>query len=95
MSILYAVAALAAAAGGAPATRTVAVGDLDLSRPADVAKLDRRLTAAARKVCAEPGSAVFGSYAASKTCERATKRALTAQREAAVQAAKGVALAAR
>lgn len=95
MSILFAVAALAAAAGGAPATHTVAIGDLDLSRPADVATLDRRLAAAARKVCAEPGSAVYGTYAATKSCERATKRALTPLREAAVEAAKGVALAAR
>ena len=100
MKTILVAAALAAVWSGAPATaqtqtRTVAVHDLDLSRPADVAKFDRRLAAAARRVCVDTSSAVYGSYAARRSCERATRRVVTAQRDAAVEAAKGVALAAR
>ncbi len=99
MKTILVAAALAAVWSGAPASaqasRSVAVHDLDLSRPADLATLDRRLAAAARRVCAEPGSTVFGSYAAARSCERATRRALAPQREAAIEAATGVALAAR
>lgn len=102
MKTILVAAALAAVWSGAPATaqttpaaRTVAIHDLDLSRSADIAKLDRRLAAAARRVCVDTSSAVYGSYSAAKGCERATRRVVTAQRDAAVEAARGVALAAR
>lgn len=104
MKTILVAAALAAVWSGAPAsaqtphvaaTRTVAVHDLDLSRSADVAKLDRRLAAAAHRVCVDRSSAVYGSYAAATSCERATRLVTTAQRDAAVEAAHGTALAAR
>lgn len=99
MKTILVAAAVAAVWSGAPASaqtsRPVVIRDLDLSRPADVATLDRRLAAAARRVCAEPGSAVFGTYAAAKSCERATAATMTAQRDAMVMAAQATALAAR
>lgn len=100
MKTILVAAALAAAWSGAPAaaqtpTRTVAVRDLDLNRLADVAKLDRRLATAARLVCVELGASRYGNYAAAKRCERETLRVANAQRDAAMAAAAGVALAVR
>ena len=103
MKTILAAAALAAAWTGAPAsaqstptpTRTVAVHDLDLGRPVDIARFDRRLAAAARAVCADTSSSLYGSYAAAKGCERATRRTVAVQRDAAVERARGVALAGR
>lgn len=100
MKTILVAAALAAVWSGAPASaqtssRAVTVRDLDLGRPADIARLDRRLAAAAKAVCAEPGAATYGNYAAAKSCERATRRAVIARRNAIVSAAQGTALAAR
>lgn len=99
MKTILAAAALAAAWSGAPAsaqpTRTVAIRDLDLSRRADIARFDRRLADAARAVCADTSSSLYGSYAAAKGCERATRRAVTVQRDAVVARASTVALAER
>ena len=52
-------AATPAAAYGPPARQAVSYADLDLSRPADVARLHRRLAAALENVC--------GSYATSES----------------------------
>ena len=99
MKTILAAAALAAAWTGAPAsaepTRTVAVRDLDLGRAADLARFDRRLALAARAVCSDSSSSLYGSYAAAKGCERATRRAAAVQRDAAVERARGVVLADR
>lgn len=99
MKTILAAAALAAVWSDAPASaqpsRTVAVHDLDLSRAADLARFDRRLADATRMVCADASSSLYGSYAAAKSCERATRRATTIQRDAAVERARGVALAGR
>jgi UrcA family protein len=48
-----------AAAYGPPATQTVSYADLDLSRPADVARLRQRLAGALEYVC--------GSYATAES----------------------------
>jgi len=52
-------AAAPAAAYGPPASQAVSYADLDLSRPADVARLHRRLADAFENVC--------GSYATSES----------------------------
>lgn len=91
MKTLIAAAALAAAWTGTPATaqasRHIATADLDLSRPADVHRLDARIAAAARRVCADRSSTLYGSYAAARSCVRATRRTAAVQRDAAVAAA--------
>ena len=48
--------ALAAPANAAPVEDavTIAVGDLDLSNPADVVRFDRRVQSAARSICGTP-----------------------------------------
>lgn len=99
MKTFFVAAALAAAWACAPAdaqnSRRVQAHDLDLSRSADVARLDRRIAAAARRVCVDDGSSLYGSYAAAKGCAREARRTAVPQRNAAIQAARGVALAVR
>jgi UrcA family protein len=68
-------AALAAAALATPAAAQeqtsviVRVGDLDLSKPSDAARLDMRLRAAAREVCGDADPRDLGLSALTQNCQ--------------------------
>ena len=101
MKTIILAAALAAGCLSAPAfaqQTTISVGyaDLDLSRAADVAKLDRRLQAAVNTACGPTSAAdLEGSNAASR-CRAQTAQAVSLQRTRALAAAsrRGTAVAA-
>jgi UrcA family protein len=49
---------------------TVSFADLDLARPADAARLDRRLLAAAEKVCGPDDSRDYRIHRQSMACQK-------------------------
>jgi UrcA family protein len=96
MRILLAAAALAGAAstGAAPAaaeadriaTGTIEVrhGDLDLGRASDVARLDRRIGVAVRRVCGAPDSAGLAARMPVTDCRTSAEAGARIQRDLAI-----------
>lgn len=90
----------AAFAGTVPMDAThrtvqVPIGELNLANPAGVAKLDARLRAAARQVCAPEDSRDLRAIADRASCERAAIARATAKRDVLVARAQAEQLASR
>jgi UrcA family protein len=86
------------AAEPAEATRSarVSYADLDLSSAAGVSRLDRRIQSAIQQLCvAQPGTVDLRTKLIDRRCREDAKSSLTAQRHAAIAAARQPALAAR
>jgi UrcA family protein len=90
----------AAFAGAVPMEAThrtvqVPIGELNLANPAGVAKLDTRLRAAAKKVCAPEDSRDMRAIADRATCERTALNRARAKRDVLVARAQAEQLASR
>lgn len=90
----------AAFAGTVPMDAThrtvqVPIGELNLASPAGVARLDARLRAAARQVCAPQDSRDMRAIADRASCEREALARATAKRDVLVARAQAEQLAAR
>lgn len=72
-------AAVAAQSPAAPASVAVSYADLDLSRPAGVAVLDRRLARAADAVCGVPDARDLRAAIATRACRTAALTAANAE----------------
>ena len=82
-----------ATAQTAPATQTVAVRDLDLSRHRDRTTLDRRLAHAAREVCGEASSFDLVGRRNQRDCRETVVRDALPQRNRLVALASGISVA--
>jgi len=70
-----------------PASLTVDYSDLDLSRPADVRRLDRRIEIAARTACGPTSSADPDGMKEARRCRTQATEAASLQRNRAIAAA--------
>jgi UrcA family protein len=90
----------AAFAGTVPMAAThrtlqVSVGELDLANPAGVARLDARIRAAAKQVCAPENYRDLRAMADRTSCERTALERATAKRDVLVARAQAEQLASR
>lgn len=69
LAVSAAFAAPAAAAEAVTASIAVPYGDLDLTVPADAAKLDQRIEAAAEDICAKPDIRDLKAMSAWQACK--------------------------
>jgi UrcA family protein len=76
------------ATAGAPRSKAVTTADLDLSTRDGVARLDRRLAAAARDVCRRPG-ADLSNRTAEARCQAEALADVAARRGQLIAAAQG------
>jgi UrcA family protein len=97
MKIIFSIAAAMIAFASAPLpaqtvtnTQVVRHADLDLSRAAHVARLDRRLNRAAREVCGSASSIDVAGQNANRRCVMTLRRSLAPQRNRLVAAARPV-----
>ena len=79
--------AYAQPASAQPASATIDYSDLDLSRPADVARLDRRIEIAARTACGPTSSADPEGMREVRRCRAQASEAASLQRSRAIAAA--------
>ena len=78
--------ALAQASAGDPVER-VRVADLDLSREADVRRLDRRIRSAVEQVCGATSDADPAGRNEARRCRAETRARLAVQRQRAIASA--------
>ncbi|MCS6986070.1 MAG: UrcA family protein [Sphingomonadaceae bacterium] len=67
----------------------VVLRDLDLSTPAGVAELDRRLARAASRACEKAGLKTVWDQRVERNCQARALAAVAARREAAIATARG------
>ena len=82
-------ASFAAPATAAPRSVAVSYADLDLSRPAGVAALDRRLSRAADAVCGPVDARDLRASAAARACRTAALSAAAGDAKAVIAARRG------
>ena len=66
----------------------VRIGDLDLTRASDAARLDRRLAMAVRRVCGPPEAASLDAYRAVAVCREEAAARVAPQRDTAIAEAR-------
>lgn len=92
MKTLILAAALIGAAPAAAQTETnsiqVGIADLDLATTEDVARLDRRLGAAVRRVCGVAAARTLDAYQDVATCRREAAARIAPQRDLAIAEAR-------
>jgi UrcA family protein len=88
MKALILAAALVAASPAAAQIETqsveVGIADLDLARPADAERLDRRLATAVRRACGAPDDISLAARRAVATCRIEAAARLAPQRDLAI-----------
>jgi UrcA family protein len=87
--------AVAAPAAATPPGIAVSFADLDLGTPAGLERLDRRIRAAAERVCAEPGVRPLRETTARRHCVTAAVDQSRPQVEQAIAHRRGTAFASR
>jgi UrcA family protein len=83
-ALIGAAPAAAEADGIAPGTIEVKHGDIDLGRASDVARLDRRIGVAVRRVCGAPDSAGLAARMAVTDCRASAEAGARIQRDVAI-----------